>query len=84
MGAASTLGFDWGGLFSNIGTSVATGVAQAGTTALQKAIIGTPNVVAVAPPAPSPTASLGAVPIWAWALGGMGLVLVLILAMGRR
>lgn len=82
---APTLGFDWGGLFTNIGTQVATGAAQVVPLAIQKAIVGSPSAVpGVTAAAPSSLASVSSVPIWAWAIGGMGLVVVLIMAMGRR
>lgn len=85
MGEA-TLGFDWGGLFTNISASAATGAAQAGISRLTQAIAGSPKPPANAPPPGTSTLATGAggIPIWGWAVGGIGLVLVLVLAMGRR
>ena len=88
MGDA-TLGFDWGGFFTNIGTSAGSAVPQAGVQKLTQTIVGTPKAPTAAAPATSTTAAgvgatAGGIPIWGWAVGGMGLVLILVLAMGRR
>lgn len=74
-------GFNWGGFFTNIGTSAASGATGAGIVALQKAIIGAPKPLTIAAPAAAGITGSSSLPVYVWALGGLGLLVVLIMMM---
>jgi hypothetical protein len=89
-----SLGFDWGSgwgkLFTNIGTSAAQGVAQAGVQRLTTAIAGGGGgggAVAAPAPAQQPpvnfSSGLGNIPMWGWVAGGFGLILLVVLVSRR-
>jgi hypothetical protein len=77
-------GFSWGGFFTDIGKSAASGAASAGIARLTQAVAPKPaTAVKAAPAAAGAALAAAGIPIWGWAVGGMGLVLILVMAMRR-